>query len=86
VVERCEDLPLLLEARKQFSAVEGGTGDLDWMYILRAYQSPSSAADCGPQCAQMPNLASLNHSAIRYAFSPSTDPSKGPLAISGKDI
>ena len=34
------------------------------MYMLRAYQSPSSIADCGPQCAQMPNLASRNQSGI----------------------
>ena len=32
---------------------------------LRAYQSPSSIADCGPQCDQMPNFASRNHSGIR---------------------
>jgi hypothetical protein len=39
------------------------------MYMLRAYQSPNSMADCGPQCAQMPNLASRYHSGIRYASS-----------------
>lgn len=27
--------------------------------MLRAYQSPSSAADCGPQCAQIPNGGAL---------------------------
>ncbi len=35
-----------------------------WMYMLRAYQSPSSMADCGPQCDQMPNFASRNQSGI----------------------
>src|SRR5580698_7174936 len=52
--------------------------------MLRAYQSPYSAADCGPQWAQMPNLASRNHWGISYDWSASTEPAKGPFAISGK--
>ena len=41
------------------------------MYMLRAYQSPAPMADVGPQCAQMPNLASRNHCGLVYAFSES---------------
>src|SRR5438046_10611141 len=52
------------------------------MYMLRAYQSPASGADCGPQCAQMPNLASRNHSGTWYFSSEPRVPSKGPLVIS----
>src|SRR5579863_2174740 len=48
--------------------------------MLRAYQSPASTADCGPQCAQIPNFASLNHSGISYARSDARVPSKGPSA------
>src|ERR1035441_8287062 len=51
--------------------------------MLRAYQSPSSAADCGPQWAQIPNLASRNHSGTWYACSASRVPLKGPFSISG---
>src|SRR5438874_392272 len=51
------------------------------MYIWRAYQSPASTADCGPQCAQMPNLASRNHSGIWYLRSDARVPSNGPLSI-----
>src|SRR5215217_4399379 len=51
------------------------------MYIWRAYQSPASTADCGPQCAQMPNLASRNHSGIWYFRSDARVPSNGPLSI-----
>src|ERR1017187_8954558 len=51
------------------------------MYMLRAYQSPSSAADCGPQCAQMPNLASRNHSGTWYCRSDSRVASKGVAAL-----
>src|SRR5437764_11327300 len=51
------------------------------MYMLRAYQSPSSAADCGPQCAQMPNFASRNHSGTLYELSDSRVPVNGPLSI-----
>src|SRR5579872_2417930 len=53
------------------------------MYMLRAYQSPYSGADCGPQCAQMPNFASRNHSGTRYDFSESRVASNGPEAIEG---
>ena len=35
------------------------------MYMLRAYQSPYSTLDCGPQWAQMPNLASRNQAGKR---------------------
>src|SRR5579862_5911799 len=52
------------------------------MYILRAYQSPSSMADWGPQCAQIPNLASRNQSGISYLLSDARVPSKGPCSIS----
>src|SRR5208282_3083810 len=52
------------------------------MYMFRAYQSPSSMADCGPQCAQMPNLASRNHSGTSYLLSDVRVPSKGPRSIS----
>src|SRR5208337_2443318 len=52
------------------------------MYIFRAYQSPYSMADCGPQCAQMPNLASRNHSGISYLLKDARVPSKGPSSIS----
>src|SRR5208282_4522533 len=52
------------------------------MYILRAYQSPASMADCGPQCAQMPNLASRNHAGISYLLKDARVPSKGPRSIS----
>src|ERR1019366_149686 len=51
------------------------------MYMLRAYQSPASAADCGPQCAQMPNFASRNHSGIWYCFSDSRVASNGVAAL-----
>src|SRR5215469_18186868 len=53
------------------------------MYMLRAYQSPASAADCGPQWAQMPNLASRNQSGARYASSDCRVPLNGPSAIGG---
>src|SRR6266700_3546861 len=52
------------------------------MYICRAYQSPASAADCGPQCAQMPNLASRNQSGMRYAASDSRVGLKMPGSVS----
>src|ERR1035441_7573578 len=51
------------------------------MYMLRAYQSPASAADCGPQWAQMPNLASRNHSGTWYCRSDSRVASKGVAAL-----
>src|SRR4051812_37837511 len=51
------------------------------MYIWRAYQSPASTADCGPQCAQIPNFASRNQSGIWYFRSDTRVLSKGPLSI-----
>src|SRR5580700_4803789 len=51
------------------------------MYMLRAYQSPASGADCGPQCAHMPNFASRNHSGTWYCFSDSRVASKGVAAL-----
>src|ERR1039458_4673170 len=53
------------------------------MYILRAYQSPASAADWGPQWAQMPNLASRNQLGVWYSLSDSRVAWKGPAAIWG---
>ena len=47
--------------------------------MLRAYQSPSSAADCGPQCAQMPNLASRNHCGNLVRLQPLLRPVEGAL-------
>ena len=51
--------------------VDTGTARLPWIYMLRAYQSPSSGWHCGPQWAQMPNFASRNHSGIWYCLSDS---------------
>src|ERR1017187_357626 len=51
------------------------------MYMLRAYQSPYSTADCGPQCAQMPNFASRYQSGICHSRSDSRVPLKGPGAM-----
>src|SRR5690348_6798812 len=50
------------------------------MYMLRAYQSPSPMAEVGPQCAQIPNFASRNHSGH---CADSNDPSAeyGPEAM-----
>ena len=48
-----------------------GTAASPCMYMLRAYQSPSSMADCGPQCDQMPNFASRNQLGTWYACSDS---------------
>src|ERR1019366_4987583 len=53
------------------------------MYMFRAYQSPYSGADCGPQCAQIPNLASRNHSGTRYVWSDSRVAWNGPGAMLG---
>lgn len=50
--------------------------------MLRAYQSPYSAADCGPQCAQIPNLASRYQSGICHCRSDSRVPLNGPETIS----
>src|SRR5271165_3830040 len=49
--------------------------------MLRAYQSPSSGTDCGPQCAQMPNLASRNQSGHLYCLSDSQVGLNGPSAM-----
>src|SRR6185312_16609567 len=46
--------------------------------MKRAYQSPCLGTACGPQCAQMPNLASRNHSGVWYVISDSTVGSKRP--------
>src|SRR6202140_2733221 len=51
------------------------------MYMLRAYQSPASTDDCGPQCAQMPNFASRNHSGTWYLESDWAFGWNGPAAI-----
>src|ERR1700722_67845 len=51
------------------------------MYMLRAYQSPASTLDCGPQCAQMPNLASLNQAGKREAWSEVGAAVKGPAVM-----
>src|ERR1700687_4102870 len=56
------------------------------MYMLRAYQSPASTDDCGPQCAQMPNLASRNHSGTLYLTRDSRVPWNGPCAIAGAEV
>src|SRR5579872_5611164 len=52
-------------------------------YMLRAYQSPYSGADSGPQCAQIPNLASRNQSGTRYSCRLSRVALNGPGAITG---
>src|SRR5664279_2923947 len=52
------------------------------MYMLRAYQSPYSIADCGPQCAQMPNLASRYQSGACHPRRDSRVPLNGPGAMS----
>src|SRR6476620_7468620 len=54
--------------------------------MLRAYQSPASTADCGPQCAQIPNFASRNHSGIWYVRSDARVPSKGPLLMDERSV
>ena len=51
--------------------------------MLRAYQSPIIGTACGPQWAQMPNLASRNQSGHWYCFSDSMLPLNGPSAICG---
>src|ERR1035441_8306370 len=51
------------------------------MYMLRAYQSPSPIADCGPQCAHMPNFASGNQAGMVYVFSDVRVAAKGPTRI-----
>ena len=50
--------------------------------MWRAYQSPYSTADCGPQWAQMPNLASRYHSGICHSRSDERVALNGPGAIS----
>src|SRR5512140_3740046 len=44
----------------------------------RAYPSPSIGTACGPQCAQMPNLASRNHSGQEYCLRDSSVGWNGP--------
>src|SRR5580765_4962912 len=51
------------------------------MYMFRAYQSPASTEDCGPQCAQMPNFALRNQSGTCQAASDSRLGLKGPDQI-----
>ena len=48
------------------------------MYMLRAYQSPCSMAEEGPQCAQIPNFASRNQLGREYAWNVSCSDEKGP--------
>src|SRR5664279_3325424 len=55
------------------------------MYMLRAYQSPYSIADWGPQCAQMPNLASRYQSGTCHSRSDSRVPLNGPGAMSSAE-
>src|SRR3954471_7953260 len=52
------------------------------MYIFRAYQSPCSGTHCGDQWAQIPNLASRNHSGHRYWASDCHDGSNLPGVLS----
>src|ERR1035441_8984843 len=52
--------------------------------MRRAYQSPYSAADCGPQWFHMPSLASANQSGMWYAASDSRVPLNGPGAMEGR--
>src|SRR5450759_300651 len=52
------------------------------MYMLRAYQSPYPGADCGPQCAQIPNLASRYQAGTCQVLNDSRVPLKGPGVIS----
>ena len=51
------------------------------MYILRAYQSPCSGTHWAVQWAQMPNLASRNHSGHWYWASDSQLGSNLPVVI-----
>src|ERR1039457_4170825 len=51
------------------------------IYMLRAYQSPYSGWHCGPQCAEMPNLASRYHSGVWYCWSDSHVGPNLPLAM-----
>src|ERR1700682_2581875 len=53
------------------------------MYMLRAYQSPYSMEDWGPQWDQMPNLASVNQAGKREAWRDTRVPLKGPGVTSG---
>src|SRR4029079_7807207 len=54
------------------------------MYMFRAYQSPASTEDCGPQCAQMPNFALRNQSGTCQPASDSRLGLKGPGAMPGR--
>ena len=53
--------------------------------MFRAYQSPRSGWHWGPQCAQMPNFASRNHSGTRYCISESQFGRKGPRGTVGDE-
>ena len=50
--------------------------------MWRAYQSPYMGTDCGPQCDQMPNLASRYHSGQQNVRRLSRFGAKGPFAMS----
>src|SRR5262245_20874464 len=54
------------------------------MYMFRAYQSPASTEDCGPQCAQIPNFAFRNQSGTCQAASEARVGWNGPGAIGGR--
>src|ERR1700722_19479019 len=54
------------------------------MYMLRAYQSPCSTPDCGPQCDQIPHFASPYQAGISYFWSDSWVPANGP-SVSGSE-
>jgi hypothetical protein len=51
------------------------------MHVARV-PSRRLGADCAPQCARMPTLASRNHLGTRYFSTAAREPSNGPLAIS----
>jgi hypothetical protein len=54
--------------------------------MWRAYQSPAIGTDCGPQCAQMPSLASRNHSGHLYCLSDSNVAANGPGAMAADAV
>ncbi len=56
------------------------------MYIRRAYQSPTMGTACGPQWAQMPNLASRNHAGHLYSLSDSIDGLKEASLAAGQPL
>jgi hypothetical protein len=49
--------------------------------MMRPYQSPNSGSHCGPQCAQMPNLALRNQSGVWYFSSDCQSGANGPAAM-----